>query len=63
MVNITEQNGKVWSPGSELMIDTNTSSPPTLKIDISDNTFVKYYIFEVGVNFPPRGTPVFIVIR
>ena len=57
------KNGKVWSPGYELMIYTNTSIPPTLKIELSDNNFVKYFIFEVYVNFPPRGTPICSVIQ
>ena len=50
--------GKVWSPGSELMTGTNIYTLPTLKVDLSDNPFVKYDIFEAIVNFLPRGTPI-----
>ena len=50
--------GKGWSPGSELMLGTNTSTLPTLKIDLSDYPLIKYDIFEGIVNFPPRGTPI-----
>ena len=32
--------GKGWSPGSELMLGTNTTTLPTLKIDLSDNTLI-----------------------
>ena len=39
----------------------NTSTLPTLKIDLSDHPFIKYDIFEVNVNFPPIRTPVGIV--
>ena len=53
--------GKGWSPGSELMNDTNISTLPTLKTDLSDNPFIKYYIFEVNINFPPTGTTTGIV--
>ena len=49
--------GKGWSPGSELMLCTNTSTLPTLKIDLSDHPFIKYYIFEGNVNFPPESPP------
>ena len=34
---------------------------PTLKIDPSDHTFIKYDIFEVNVNFPPICNPIGIV--
>ena len=37
--------GKGWSPGSELMIGKNTYTLPTLKIDLSDNLFIKGDIF------------------
>ena len=50
--------GKSWSPGSELMLGTNITTLPTLKIDLSDHPFVKYDIFEGNVNFTPRGNPV-----
>ena len=46
--------GKGWSPGSELMIDTNISTLPTLKIDLSDHSFIKDDIFEANITFPPR---------
>ena len=49
--------GKGWSPGSELVLDANTSTLPTLKIYPSDHPFIKDDIFEVDVNFPPIGTP------
>ena len=50
--------GKGWSPESELMLGTNTSYLPTLEIYLSDHTFIKYDIFEVNVDFKPRGTPI-----
>ena len=62
--NFDEHNnifGKGWSPGSKLMLGTNISALPTLKIDLSDHSFIKYDIFEVNVNFTPRGTPIGIV--
>ena len=31
---------------------------PTFKIDLSGYPFIKDGIFEVTVNFPPRGTPI-----
>ena len=52
---------KGWSPCSELMTGTNISTLPTLKIDISDHPSTKYYIFEVIVYLPPRGTPIGII--
>ena len=58
---LNEHNNKFgngWSPGSELMIVTNISTLPTLKIDLSDNPFIKDDIFEANFNFPPRGTPI-----
>ena len=57
------RSGKGCSPGSELMLVANTSSPPTLKIDLSDHPFIKYEIFEVNVNSPPIGTPIVIVAQ
>ena len=54
---------KVWSPGSELMLDTTTSTLPTLKIDLSYHPFIKDSIFEGNVNFPPRGTPICITTQ
>ena len=53
--------GKGWSPGSELTLSTNIPTLKTLKIDLSDNPFIKDDIFEVNVNFPPRDTPISIV--
>ena len=55
--------GKGWSPGSELMLGTNNATFPTLKIDLSDHTFTKDDIFEAGVNFPSRGTPIDILAQ
>ena len=55
--------GKWWQPGSELMLGTNNYTLTTLKIDLLDNPFIKYFIFEVNVNFPPRDTPIGIVIK
>ena len=43
------------------MLVTNTSTLPTLKIDLSDHPVIKYGIFEVHVNLPPRGNPIVIV--
>ena len=40
------------------MLGTNISTLQTLKIDLSDHPFIKDNIFEVNVNFPPRGTPI-----
>ena len=45
------------------MLGTNISTLSTLKIELSDNIFVKDDIFEVHVNFPPRGTPIGIVAQ
>ena len=53
--------GRGWSPGSDLILDKNTSTLPTLKNDPSDHPFIKDGIFEVDVNFPQRVTPVSIV--
>ena len=55
--------GKGWSPGSKIILGTNTSTLTTLKIDLSDHPFIKYDIFEVNVNLPPRGTPIGIVTQ
>ena len=41
----------------------NTSTLPTLKIDLSDHLFIKYDIFEVDVNLPPRLTSIGIVTQ
>ena len=45
------------------MTGTNISTLTTLKMDLSDNPFVKYDIFEVTVNFPSRGTTIGIVYK
>ena len=42
---------KGWSPGSELMIGTNITTLPKLKIDLSDHFFIKDDIFEVKYQF------------
>ena len=55
--------GKVWSPGSEVMLGIIISTLPTLTTELSDHPFIKYYIFEGNVNFPPRGTPICIVTQ
>ena len=54
---------KGWLPGSELILGTNNSNLPTLKIDLSNHPFVKYYTFEVNVNFSPGGTPIGILMQ
>ena len=62
--NVDEYNnkfGKVWSPGSELMLGTNIYTLKTSKIDPSYHPFIKYDIFEVNVNLTPRGNPIGIV--
>ena len=51
------------SPGSELMLGTNTSTLPTIKTDLPDHPFIKDDTFEVNVNFTPRGTPIGIVTQ
>ena len=53
--------GKIWSPDSELMSGTNIITLITLIVYLSDHPFIKYDIFEVNVNFPPRVTPIGIV--
>ena len=53
--------GKRRSTGSEIFLHTNMSTLPTLKIDLSYHPFIKYDIFEVNINLPPRGTPIEIV--
>ena len=50
--------GKCWSPGSELMIGTNISTPTKLKMDPSNHPFIKYDTFEGSTNFPPRGNTI-----
>ena len=55
--------GKGWSPGYEFMLGKNISTLPTLKFYPSYHTFIKDDIFEVNVNFPPRGTNIGIVTQ
>ena len=45
------------------MLNINTSTLLTLKIDLSYHPFIKYDIFEVDVHFPPRVTPIGIVTQ
>ena len=45
------------------MLGKNISTLPTLKTELLDHPFIKYYIFEVNVNFPPKGTPIGIVTQ
>ena len=57
---IDEHNNKYskgWSQGSKLMLGTNISTVPTLKVDFSDNPFIKYDIFESNVNFHQEALP------
>ena len=46
---------KGWSPGSEPMLGTNISTLPKFRIYLSDHPFIKDDIFEVDINFLPRG--------
>ena len=55
--------GKGWSPGFELITGTNNSTLPKLKVGFSDHPFIKYDIFKVTVNFPPRGTSIGIIVK
>ena len=54
---------KGWSPGSELMLGTNTSTLPTLKTDLSDDLFITDYLFEVSISFSPRENLIGIVTQ
>ena len=45
------------------MLFTTTSTLTTLKIDLSDHSFIKDDIFEVIVNFPSRGPPIGITTQ
>ena len=45
------------------MLVTNTSTLTTLKIDLSDHTLIKYDIFEVHVNFSPKGAIIVILAQ
>ena len=40
------------------MLGENNHTLPTSKIDLSYHPFIKYDIFEVNVNLPPRGNPI-----
>ena len=55
--------GKGYSPGSVLMTGTNVYALPKLKIDLSYHNFVKDNAFESKVKFPPRGTPISMVVH
>ena len=55
--------GRGWSPGSVIILGTNTYALPKLKIYLSDNLLIKYDIFEVNANLPPRGIPIGIVAQ
>ena len=64
--NFDEYNNefsKGWSLGSEIITGTNIYTLTTLKIDISDQPFIKYDIFEATVNLPPRGTHIGIIAQ
>ena len=64
--NFDEHNnkfGKVWSPGSELILGTNIYTLTKLKIYLSNHPLIKYDIFEFDVNFPPISTPIGIVTQ
>ena len=54
---------KGWSPGSHLMLVTNTSTLPTLKIELSYHLFIKNVIFEANFNLPPRVTSIGILTK
>ena len=45
------------------MLGTNISTFTTLKIDLSDHTFINDDIFEGNVNFPPIFTLIGIVTQ
>ena len=49
--------GKGWSPGSELMLEKNTSNLPTLKNYLSYHTFIRDDIFEGNVNYHQKELP------
>ena len=49
---------KGWSPDSILMLGTNISTLPTLKIYLSDHPFIKYDIFEGIVHITTSGTTI-----
>ena len=53
--------GKGWSPGSKTMLGTTTSTLLTLKFELLDHPFIKYYIFEVHVTLSPRGNRIGII--
>ena len=53
--------GKGWLLGSELMTSTKNGTLPKLKMDLSDHTIIKDYIFEVAVYLPQRVNPIGII--
>ena len=55
--------GKGWSPGSKLMFGRNIPTLPTLKIDLSDHSFIKDDIFESNAKFPPIVTAIVILAQ
>ena len=59
----TNKFGKIWSAVYKIMLGTNISTSTILKTDLSDYPFIKDDVFEVNVNFPPRGTPIVIVTQ
>ena len=62
-MNIKINLERRWSPGSELTLGKNNSTPTKLKIDLSYHPFIKNDIFEVNVNFSPRETLIGIVTQ
>ena len=50
--------GKGWSSGSALINGKNISALTTLKDYLPDHLFIKYYIFEATLSFPPMGNPI-----
>ena len=55
----TSKFGKGCLPGSELTAIRNTSTLQTLKVDLSDHSF----IICSTANFPSRGTPIGIIAQ
>ena len=55
--NVDEYNkwfDKGCSPGSNFINGIDKSDLPTIKIDLSDHLFIKDYISDATVTFPPR---------
>ena len=48
---------KGWSPGSEIMLGTNNFTLTTLKIDLSDHSFIKNDIFKAIIIIHQEGIP------